>query len=51
MQYAKLGKTDIRISRITFGCWELGGGPWEFTSDEGNIHVLRTALAHGINTF
>jgi len=51
MKYEKLGKTDFKVSTITFGCWELGGGPWEFTSDEGNIGVLQTAFENGVITF
>lgn len=51
MKYKKLGKTEIEISTITFGCWELGGGPWEFTSDETNILAIHHALDLGINVF
>jgi myo-inositol catabolism protein IolS len=49
--YETLGKTGLRVSRITFGCWELGGGPWEFTSDDTNIKALRMALDKGITSF
>jgi aryl-alcohol dehydrogenase-like predicted oxidoreductase len=51
MTYEKLGKTDMQVSRITFGCWELGGGPWEFTSDETNIRAIRAAFELGMTTF
>ena len=51
MVYEKLGKTDIDITKIVFGCWELGGGPWEFTSDQSNFKTLRYAFDHGITTF
>lgn len=51
MKYKKLGKTETEISTITFGCWELGGGPWEFTSDETNIRAIHHALDLGINVF
>ncbi|MFD0680044.1 MULTISPECIES: aldo/keto reductase [unclassified Paenibacillus] len=46
-----LGKTDIQVSKITFGCWELGGGPWEFTSDDNNIKAIQAAFEMGITTF
>jgi myo-inositol catabolism protein IolS len=49
--YETLGRTRLKVSRITFGCWELGGGPWEFTSDETNIKALRVALDKGITSF
>ncbi len=51
MIYQKLGKTNLDISKVAFGCWELGGDKWEKRSDEGNIKALRTALDCGINTF
>ncbi|UUZ84116.1 aldo/keto reductase [Paenibacillus sp. P26] len=51
MKYRELGKTGIKLSVLTFGCWELGGGPWEFTSDENNIKTIRAALDMGITTF
>lgn len=52
MQYTIMGKTDIEISTITFGCWELGNdGRWSFTSDENNIAVLRRAFDRGVTTF
>ncbi|WP_248925235.1 aldo/keto reductase [Paenibacillus hamazuiensis] len=51
MKYRTLQKSGIQVSAITFGCWELGGGPWEFTSDENNMKALRAAFDMGITTF
>jgi myo-inositol catabolism protein IolS len=59
MQYATLGNTDMKVSRITFGAMELGGGNafaggmhrWAVASDEENIKLLRTAYEKGINSF
>ncbi|NPV91150.1 MAG: aldo/keto reductase [Firmicutes bacterium] len=52
MKYVKLGRTDLMVSQITFGCWQLEGGKWwELTSDENNIKTIQTAFANGINTF
>jgi len=51
MQYERLGKQDFNVSRITFGCMELGGGPWEVAGDEDNIRILRLAFENGITTF
>lgn len=51
MRYRTLGKTDIQLSAVTFGCWELGGGPWEFTNDESNIKAIQAAYEAGIHTF
>jgi myo-inositol catabolism protein IolS len=51
MVYMKLGRTEIKVSRITFGCWELGGGMWEKAADEVNIKTIQTAFENGITTF
>jgi myo-inositol catabolism protein IolS len=51
MNYEPLGKTGLKVSRVTFGCWELGGPPWEFTGDEGNVRALRTAVDNGVTSF
>jgi myo-inositol catabolism protein IolS len=51
MKANKLGNAGFDISNITFGCWELGGGPWEFTNDQNNIELIRKAFELGITTF
>ena len=51
MNYCKLGKTDISISRVTHGCMELGGGRWKTLDKESNSALLKTALENGITTF
>lgn len=51
MKAKKLGNAGFDISTITFGCWELGGGPWEFTNDQNNIALIRKAFELGITTF
>ncbi len=59
MEYIKLGKTDMEVSRITFGTMELGGGNafgsgmhrWELKPDEDNIKLLRTAFENGLDSF
>mgnify|MGYP002510076128 FL=1 len=51
MKYTKLGKTDIKISSITHGCMELGGGRWKTLDKETNINLLRTAMENGITSF
>ncbi|TDF98133.1 aldo/keto reductase [Paenibacillus piri] len=51
MKTKTLGKTNLQVSGITFGCWELGGGPWEFTSDDNNMKAIQAAFEMGITTF
>jgi aryl-alcohol dehydrogenase-like predicted oxidoreductase len=45
MEYVQLGKTDMRISRIAFGCMSLGD------EDPANEKILHHALDLGINFF
>lgn len=55
MEYAKLGKSDIRISRICLGCMGLGDartGHHSWTVDEDKSRaIIQTALEKGINFF
>lgn len=45
MQYRKLGKSDMEISAIGFGCMSLK------SSEQDNIALLHAALDNGINYF
>ena len=50
---AELGATGLRITRVGFGAWAIGGGGWEFgwgpQDDEQSIAAIQHALEHGIN--
>jgi aryl-alcohol dehydrogenase-like predicted oxidoreductase len=49
----ELGATGLRITRVGFGAWAVGGGGWEFgwgpQDDEQSIAAIQHALEHGIN--
>ncbi len=58
MQYVQLGKTDLIVSRICFGCWQLSPrfwgevplGPWEDALRQAvdlGVNFLDTADAYG----
>jgi aryl-alcohol dehydrogenase-like predicted oxidoreductase len=51
LEYTTLGKTTSKVSRITFGCWEMGGAQWEHTSDEINTNAIHKALENGVTSF
>ena len=54
MQYTKLGKTDIEISKLCVGCMSFGkaGTMHDWTLDEADTEkVVRHALELGINFF
>ncbi|CAA9280652.1 MAG: Uncharacterized oxidoreductase YqkF [uncultured Adhaeribacter sp.] len=46
MQYHKLGKSDLQVSAVSFGCMSLTG-----TDRAAHIQLLHEAAAHGINFF
>jgi aryl-alcohol dehydrogenase-like predicted oxidoreductase len=51
MEYARLGLTDLKISRIGFGCWAIGGHGYGRVNDDESIEAVRKALDLGINFF
>jgi aryl-alcohol dehydrogenase-like predicted oxidoreductase len=50
MEYRMLGKTELKVSSIGFGCWSMGGG-WGDFDEEGAIAAVHRALDSGINFF
>ncbi len=49
MKYVQLGKTDLIVSRICFGCWQLSPRFWgNVPLDEWNM-ALKRAMELGIN--
>jgi aryl-alcohol dehydrogenase-like predicted oxidoreductase len=53
LETAELGATGLRITRVGFGAWAIGGGGWEFgwgpQDDEQSIAAIQRALEGGIN--
>jgi aryl-alcohol dehydrogenase-like predicted oxidoreductase len=49
----RLGTTDMRITRVGFGAWAIGGGGWEFAwgeqDDDASVGAIRHAVSHGLN--
>jgi len=50
MNYLNLGKTDIKISKLGFGAWAIGGGTWwGNVDDELSKTTIHQALELGFN--
>lgn len=49
MNYRKLGKTNLKVSEISLGTWQVGG-KWgsDFSFDNAE-KIINTAIDHGIN--
>lgn len=50
MDYINLGKSDLKISRITFGAWAIGGWMWGGADDADALDALHAAIDAGITT-
>jgi aryl-alcohol dehydrogenase-like predicted oxidoreductase len=50
MNQVRLGRSRLRVSRIAFGAWELGGD-WGATDESSAIATIRHAADRGINFF
>jgi aryl-alcohol dehydrogenase-like predicted oxidoreductase len=48
MQYRQLGRTDMKVSAISFGAWAIGG-TWGPVDDEQSMRALHTAVDCGTN--
>ncbi len=50
---APLGTTGMRITRVGFGAWAIGGGGWTFAwgdqDDTDSIAAIRHAVERGVN--
>ncbi len=51
MKYRKLGKTNINVSEIAMGCWQLGGVWGEPFNSSVAEETLKAAQVQGINCF
>ena len=50
MEYRRFGPTDITVSALGFGCWEMGGTYGDVSQSEVAAAVNR-AIDLGINCF
>jgi methylglyoxal reductase len=49
MQYIKLGKSDLHVSRIALGTWAIGGADWGPYDESMAVKAIETAIENGIN--
>jgi aryl-alcohol dehydrogenase-like predicted oxidoreductase len=50
LEYVRLGMTELNVSAIAFGTWELGG-EWGSFDEERGIEAIRNARELGVNFF
>ena len=51
MQYRTMGASDLTISAIGFGCWEMGGNQYGDVDDQEETHAVHRAIDLGVTLF
>jgi aryl-alcohol dehydrogenase-like predicted oxidoreductase len=51
MESKELGNTGLKVSRIGFGCWAIGGHGYGKVDDKESIDTIREAVDCGVNFF
>ncbi|MGB7211068.1 MAG: aldo/keto reductase [Gemmatimonadales bacterium] len=51
MEYVRLGRSDLKISRVGFGCEQLGGTDWGPVDEASAAAAVRRALDLGVTLF
>jgi len=49
MEYAQIGGTEIKASRVALGTWAMGGWMWGGSDDRESIRTIHAAIERGIN--
>lgn len=50
MEFTKLGNTDIKISKLTFGAWAIGGWMWGGSDEKDALRAIETSIDLGMTT-
>ena len=50
MSYRIIGKSELKLSAITFGAWAAGGWMWGGTDTKDAINAIKAAYDHGITS-
>jgi aryl-alcohol dehydrogenase-like predicted oxidoreductase len=51
MQYRKMGRSDLEVSTIGFGCWEMGGTQYGEVDDQEEVRAVHRAIDLGVTLF
>jgi aryl-alcohol dehydrogenase-like predicted oxidoreductase len=49
MEFAKIGATELAVSRIGLGTWAIGGWMWGGTDEKESIATIHAAVERGVN--
>jgi aryl-alcohol dehydrogenase-like predicted oxidoreductase len=51
MQYRKMGRSELEVSTIGFGCWEMGGTQYGEVDDGEETRAVHRAIDLGVTLF
>jgi myo-inositol catabolism protein IolS len=51
LETVMLGRSDLKVPRLGFGCWQLGGNGWQDIDCKAICAAIEHALSLGINFF
>lgn len=51
MKFRQLGRTNLKVSEVGFGCWAIGGTSYGPTEREESLRALEAAWQHKINFY
>ena len=51
MPTRNIGRSDVKFTVLTFGCWQAGGKQWDNTNDDDSLAAMRAAYQSGITSF
>ncbi len=51
MQYRTMGASDLEVSAIGFGCWEMGGNQYGAVDDREETRAVHRAIDLGVTLF
>lgn len=50
MEYVTLGRSNVKVTRLTFGAWAIGGWMWGGADKKDAVRAIRKSLDLGITT-
>jgi aryl-alcohol dehydrogenase-like predicted oxidoreductase len=50
MEYRTLGRSEIKVSKLAFGAWAIGGWLWGGADSKDAIKAIETAVDYGMTT-
>ncbi len=50
MEYITLGQSDVKISKLAFGAWAIGGWLWGGADQKDAVKAIETAIDNGMTT-